>query len=97
MGCHQNLSAENGGDDGSEFDFIVSKTLFEPFTLALKYANYQADGFATDTEKLWLSVGAEFRRRRATIDREALICINAARRLIRSPCDDAVVWHGEVQ
>jgi hypothetical protein len=27
-----------------------------PFTAALKYADYRADGFATDTGKFWVQV-----------------------------------------
>ncbi|MDP6708285.1 MAG: alginate export family protein [Alphaproteobacteria bacterium] len=61
LGVYHDFSAENGGGDyGHEFDFVVSKKLFKHFTVAFKYANYQSDGFATDTEKIWLSLGAKF-------------------------------------
>jgi len=53
----------SGDDDlGSEFGFVASKK-FGDYGLSLKYANY-SDGDSTfnkaDTEKLWLTVNADF-------------------------------------
>jgi hypothetical protein len=40
-------------DYGSETDILL-QAKWQRFTGALKYADYQADGFATDTQKFWI-------------------------------------------
>ena len=48
-----------GLDYGSELDLqLLAK--FEKYVLTLKYADYNADSFATDTSKLWVSVDYVF-------------------------------------
>jgi len=47
-------------DYGSEIDISLSKKLFDRYTLLLKYANYNADAFATDTTKFWFQIAAKF-------------------------------------
>jgi hypothetical protein len=47
-------------DYGSEFDLLVSKKLNKYFTASVKAAFYNADGFATDTDKVWFTLGAKF-------------------------------------
>lgn len=44
---------------GDEIGFVVAKS-FGNYGLNLKYAEYDADGFGTDTEKLWLTATAKF-------------------------------------
>lgn len=60
-----NFDADKGGAHyGQEFDAIASYRLPGPylshFTLDLIYANYQADGFAVDTQKYWASVTLKY-------------------------------------
>lgn len=51
------FDAEQGGADyGRELDLQVSRKIYDRFTVALKYARYDAEDFATDTEKLWFMV-----------------------------------------
>ena len=58
---HHWFSAEQGSADyGTEIDFQISRKLFEHFTVALKYAHYDAEAFATDTDKLWLTVSFKY-------------------------------------
>ena len=61
---YHDLEAENGGADyGSEWNASVSKgfkTDFGKLGLALKYADYDADTFATDTQKLWLTLSYKY-------------------------------------
>lgn len=44
---------------GTEFDAELSFNL-KIFSVAIKYANYDADAFGVDTEKLWLRLGYSF-------------------------------------
>ena len=43
--------------NGSELDLMVSRKFHNIYSVGLKYALYNADTFATDTEKFWLSMG----------------------------------------
>lgn len=45
---------------GSEIDFLISKKINKQFTASVKAAFYNADQFATDTNKIWFTVGAKF-------------------------------------
>lgn len=47
-------------DFGTEWDFLVSKKLNKYLTGSVKAAFYKADGFATDTDKIWLTLAARF-------------------------------------
>ncbi len=50
----------SGMDDlGSEIGFVVAKKV-GPVDLNLKYSDYSADDFATDTNKLWLTAALSF-------------------------------------
>lgn len=52
---YHNFSAENGGSAyGNELGFAARKDL-KNGKLVAKYASYNADGFATDTDKFWLT------------------------------------------
>lgn len=57
---YHDFSADIGDDYGSEINFQVAKNIAKNYSVALKYGSYNADGFATDTEKLWVSLGAKF-------------------------------------
>jgi len=58
---YHHFSANSGGGDyGDEIDLEAVMPLFKHFSLGLKYADYRADGFATDTKKFWLTLQARF-------------------------------------
>lgn len=58
---YHDFSAESGGADyGTEWNAQISQTFREHYTASLKYADYDADGFATDTRKFWFTVGVKF-------------------------------------
>ena len=58
---YHDFSAEQGGNDyGSELDLSISREINSNFTGSLKWAKYNADGFATDTSKAWLTLIASF-------------------------------------
>ncbi len=58
---YHDFSAETGGEDyGSEIDIVVARKFCDHYTAMLKYAKYSSDDYATDTDKLWLSVAATF-------------------------------------
>ncbi len=45
---------------GSEWDFSVLKKFGKHYSLLAKYANYNADQFGTDTQKIWLQGNISF-------------------------------------
>ncbi len=45
---------------GKEWDFSVLKKFGKHYSLLAKYANYNADGFGTDTQKIWLQGNVSF-------------------------------------
>lgn len=52
---YHDFRAEAGGQNyGTEWDFAIAKTLAKRHKFLIKYANYKAKGFATDTKKWWL-------------------------------------------
>lgn len=53
-------SSASGMDDlGSEVGLLVGRA-FGPMNFSVKYSEYSADDFSTDTEKLWLTAEAKF-------------------------------------
>lgn len=59
--AYHDFSAEDGGRSyGSEVDAVYSRNFAEHYSAGIKYADYSADNFASDTTKLWLWVGAKF-------------------------------------
>lgn len=57
---YHEFSADQGGADyGSELDLLAAKK-FGDVTLLAKYAQYNADDFATDTDKFWLMAQVAF-------------------------------------
>jgi hypothetical protein len=45
---------------GDEVDLVAAYTFSPRYGALLKYADYHADDFATDTKKLWLMLTATF-------------------------------------
>lgn len=61
MVVYHDFSANDGGADyGSEWDVVLNVGFYKNFYAEAKYADYQADTYATDTQKMWLAVGAKF-------------------------------------
>ncbi len=55
MTFHEFDSDFGGQDYGTEFDAVLSFRVRD-FTILAKYANFQSDGFAVDSERFWLQV-----------------------------------------
>ncbi len=54
---YHDFSAESGGADyGTEFDFVVAKKFANRFTAIAKYADFNSDGFARDTQRISFEV-----------------------------------------
>lgn len=52
---YHDFSADRGGVDyGNELNLLIVKTFAQRYTIGLKYANYFADEFSVDTEKIQL-------------------------------------------
>ncbi|GJL84482.1 MAG: hypothetical protein DHS20C02_02570 [Micavibrio sp.] len=66
VGVYHDFDSEQGSMDyGDELDLQVSRKLPHPdflkgASIALKYADYDADGLFTDTKKYWVSLGVDF-------------------------------------
>ena len=55
------FSAERGGADyGSEIDLLAERTFGQYLSAGVKYARFESDGFAVDTEKIWAWLGLRF-------------------------------------
>jgi hypothetical protein len=52
--AHDFKSDDGNLDYGTEWDLLATKKVTSNLSLTLKYADYQADDFATDTQKIWL-------------------------------------------
>ena len=57
---HQFEPEAGGPSYGTEWDLLAKKTFAKRYAVTLKYANYDADSHATDTEKLWIMLSANF-------------------------------------
>ena len=57
---HEFEAEEGSMDYGSEVDFIAAYKINENYSVLFKYAAYDADEFATDTDKAWLMLSAAF-------------------------------------
>lgn len=57
---HDFESDEGNIDYGSEIDLLAVKKLTPNLAVAAKYASYDADEFATDTDKFWLQADFKF-------------------------------------
>lgn len=60
-GWYQNFSAERGGAHyGSEWAAEAALQVTKSLALSVKYADYNADSFAVDTRKLWLTANLKY-------------------------------------
>jgi hypothetical protein len=58
---YHRFDPETGGPSyGSEWDLAVKRPFAERYSIDLKYANYNANSHATDTQKLWVMFTAKF-------------------------------------
>lgn len=58
---YHDFSSDAGNSSfGSEWDVLVSKKVSKHITASVKAALYNANGFATDTDKIWFTLGAKF-------------------------------------
>ena len=47
-------------DFGNEINFLYTTKVAEKFNLGVKYANYSAQDFSVDTERVWVWVSTKF-------------------------------------
>ena len=58
---YHRFSPEAGGPDyGSEIDLVIKKRFAKRYSVVFKYANYDARSHATDTQKAWVMLTANF-------------------------------------
>ncbi len=58
---YHDFSADYGGADlGSEFDVVATYPIRKGLSVQLKYASYDADSHASDTDKLWFTISAKY-------------------------------------
>jgi hypothetical protein len=57
---HSLTSDVNSVDYGKEINFSAGYRFNNNYSMLLKYANYSADAYASDTDKLWLQAVANF-------------------------------------
>ena len=57
---HDFQADEGGSDYGTEFDIMLTKKIGSHYTVQAAYANYNADEYKTDTQKLWLQFTMAF-------------------------------------
>ena len=58
--AYHDFEADTGGDYGDEINIQAAWPFANNYALLLKYASYNSDGFATDTDKFWLQLTASF-------------------------------------
>ena len=58
---YHDFDAESTDEDyGSEIDASISMRLTNRISSRLKYAQYESDGFSTDTKHIWFLLNFEF-------------------------------------
>jgi hypothetical protein len=57
---HEFSSANDHQDYGHEINLQAEKKFGKHYSILVKYADYEADGFATDTEKFWVQGSVNF-------------------------------------
>lgn len=61
VGVYHDFSSDNGSTDyGTELDVVLVKPIDKNLKASLKYADYSADSFSADTQKIWLSLDMKF-------------------------------------
>jgi len=59
--AYHDFSADFGGADyGHEWNALIARDINEHYAIAIKYADYQADEFATDTQKFWFQAQVKY-------------------------------------
>jgi len=59
--AYHDFNAEHGSlDYGDEWDASIVIPFLRRYTLAFDYADYDAQGLATDTKKFWMTLSAQF-------------------------------------
>jgi len=62
VAVYHEFDAETGGADlGDELDLLAAAKFMKNYTVTLKFADYDADTFATNTEKIWMYFDATFK------------------------------------
>jgi len=63
VGLYHDFSSDNGSTDyGTELDLVLVKPFNKIFKGLVKYADYSADDFSTDTKKIWFALEANFKQ-----------------------------------
>ncbi|NQY89149.1 MAG: alginate export family protein [Colwellia sp.] len=57
---HKLTSDVNSIDYGNELDLVANYKINKKYAVLVKFANYSADNYLTDTNKLWLQATAKF-------------------------------------
>jgi len=61
VGMYHDFSSDEGSIDyGTELDIVLIKPINKTFKAIVKYADYRADAYSTDTQKVWLALQANF-------------------------------------
>lgn len=59
--AYHDFKSDKGGDNyGSEVNLLAAKKFGKNYLVGIKYADYSADTFATDTSKLWVWTNINF-------------------------------------
>jgi len=63
VGVYHDFTSDEGSSDyGTELDLVLIKPFNKTVKGIVKYADYKADSFSTDTKKIWLSLEAKFKQ-----------------------------------
>jgi len=63
VGVYHDYSSDEGSSDyGTELNLVLVKPFNKTVKGIVKYADYNADSFSTDTKKVWLSLEAKFKQ-----------------------------------
>ena len=57
---HDYRSTSGNLDYGREWDFLIARSFGSHVSVSLKYADYDSDGFGTDTQKFWFTTQVKF-------------------------------------
>jgi len=57
---HKFTSQFGDTDYGSELDLLLAYAINKNYSVAVKYADYNADTWSVDTQKLWVTLGVKF-------------------------------------
>jgi len=63
VGVYHDFSSDEGSTDyGTELDIVLVKPINKTFKGILKFADYSADSYSKDTQKIWLALEANFKQ-----------------------------------